>query len=189
MVKARVGEMAAKRAFRTPYLAKIMLKEGAPTPIPTEAIPVFNIGLTELAEKGDLSGASQKSWRYLVKQEEKVVASADALICPDKKPVFSHINEGPLVEGTVSAIQVANANEEVKKGQYIARLIMVPALYFAALWLVDSTKKRDLAIPIEPAPAPFVANKVIPLEELKTTLQKLAKSSLASQQQDDTLGG
>lgn len=142
VVKARVGEMTTKRAFRTPTLAKAMLEEAPITPVPTQAIPVYNLGLKDLAEKGDLSSASQKSWRYLLKQEERIVASADAIIGPDKKALFSHINEGPLVDGIAAALQTANENEEIKKGQFEARILTVPALYFAALWLIDSAKKN-----------------------------------------------
>src|SRR5512135_1291154 len=109
IVKAHIGEMTSKRAFRTPTLAKAMLSKTPPTPVPTQAFPVYHLGLKDLAEKGDGKSASLRSWRYLVKQDEQVVASADALVEPDKKAVFSHINEGPLVKGVVSAIQAANA--------------------------------------------------------------------------------
>ncbi|MCW3994879.1 MAG: hypothetical protein NWE98_01860 [Candidatus Bathyarchaeota archaeon] len=188
VIKSRVNEMTAKKAFRTPVLAKAMLEKAPITPTPAQAFPVYNVGLKDLAEKGDLSTADQKSWRYLIKQEEKVVASADAIVGPDRKAVFSHINEGPLVNGVASAIQVANADEQVMRGQFEVRLLNIPALYFAALWLVDETKKNDLIIPLEPAPAPFVANKVITLKELLATLQRQAKATLTAQQ-NETLGG
>jgi hypothetical protein len=189
VVKAHLNEMTSKRAFRTPNLAKMMLQETAQTPAPTQALPVYHLGLKDLAEKGNTTSASLKSWRYMVKQGEEVVASADAIIGPDKKPVFSHINEGPLVKGALLGIQAANANDEIKKGQYEVRLLMIPAIYVAALWLVDSAGKRDLAVPIEPNVPPLVANKVIPLTEMMTIVQKLAKVSLSAQKPDQALGG
>jgi hypothetical protein len=189
VVKAHLGEMASKKAFRTPALAKMMLREAAPPPTPTQALPVYHLGLKDLAEKGDTTSAALKSWRFLVKQGEEIVASADAIIGPDKKPVFSHVNEGPLVKGAVLGIQAANSNDEIKKGQYEVRLLMIPAIYVAALWLVDAAGKRDLAVPLEPTAPPLVANKVIPLNELMTIAQKLAKASLSAQQPDQALGG
>jgi hypothetical protein len=188
-VKDRLKKMTDKQAFRTPRLAKTMLRGAAPTPIPTQAIPVHHLGLKELAEKGDISSATMKSWRYLIKQEEEVVASADAFIGSDNKAVFSHINEGPLVKGVVAGIKAANSNDEITKGQYEVRLIMIPAIYVAALWFVDVAGKRDLAIPIEPVPSTLVANKVIAITELMKTLQKLAKAAITAQKSDATLGG
>jgi len=88
VVKAHLGEMASKKAFRTPALAKMMLREAAPPPTPTQALPVYHLGLKDLAEKGDTTSAALKSWRFLVKQGEEIVASADAIIGPDKKTRF-----------------------------------------------------------------------------------------------------
>ena len=189
VVEERLKKMTEKRAFRTPQLAKTMLRGAAPAPTPTQAIPVHNLGLKELAEKGDISSATMKSWRYLVKQGEEVVASADAFISSDNKPVFSHINEGPLVKGVVKGLETANSNDEITKGQFEVRLLMIPAIYVAAFWFVDVARKRDLAIPIEPVPSPLVANKVITTDEMMKTLQKIAKAAISAQKSDPTLGG
>jgi hypothetical protein len=186
VVKTRLEEMATKKAFRTPLLAK-GVQEAAPSPTPTQALPVYHLGLKDLADKGDVKFASLRSWRYLVKQNEKIVATADAIIGADKKAVFSHTNEGPHVKGAVSGIQAAEFNDEVKKGQYEVRLLMIPAIYVSALWLVDSAGKRDLAVPLEPTALPLVANKVIPLSEFMATVQKLAK--VRAQKTDEALGG
>lgn len=186
VVKARIKEMATKKAFRTPLLAR-GLQEAAAPPTPTQALPVYHLGLKDLADKGDVKSASLKSWRYLVKQNEKIVATADAIIGADKKAVFSHTNEGPHVKGAVSGIQAAESNDEIKKGQYETRLLMIPAIYVSALWLVDAAGKRDLAVPLEPTVPPLVANKVIPLDEFLTTAQKLAKAR--AQLTDQTLLG
>ena len=102
--------------------------------------------------------------------------------------MFSHVNEGPLVNGIVSAIQAANVQDEVRNGRYEARLLMVPALYVAALWLVDLSGDKDLVMVIEPAPPPFVANKLIAVKDLITRLQKMARDAIAAQP-DETMGG
>jgi hypothetical protein len=187
VVRARLNRMSAKKAYRTPRLAKAMLRKAA-APVPTQPLPVYNMKLSDLAENRDQTVAAQISWRFLVKHDDEVVASADALVGPSRKPVFSHVNEGPLVNGLVSAIQAANAQDEVRKGRYEARLLMVPALYVVALWLVDLSGDKDLAMVIAPAPPPFVANKLIAAKDLITRLQKMARDAVAVQP-DDTMGG
>ena len=188
VVKARLNKMSAKKAYRTPRLAKAMLRKAVAAPVPTQPLPVYNMKLSDLAENRDQRAAAQKSWRFLVKHDDEVVATADALVAPNRKPVFSHVNEGPLVNGIVSAIQAANVQDEVRNGRYEARLLMVPALYVAALWLVDLSGDKDLVMVIEPAPPPFVANKLIAVKDLITRLQKMARDAIAAQP-DETMGG
>lgn len=172
VVRNGLGRMASLRAFTTPRLAKIIAgfpKDRALTPpIPFQAMPVYHLGLEDLAEGRDLSAAIQTGWRYLLKHENEVVASADAILDADKNPVFAQVNEGPLINGTVSAIQVAN-NE---KGEYEIRFLMVPALHMAALWLVDTTGRSNVAIPISPAPPYLMPDKPIPVRELLVVLQR-----------------
>jgi hypothetical protein len=151
-------------------------------------LPVYNIGLTDLAKSRDLTAAVQTSWRYLLRHDNEVIASADAVVGPDRKPAFAQVNEGPLVGGTVRAIQTADAQEEVKKGKYEVRLLMVPALYTAALWLVDTTGGRDLAVPLDPAPPPLIANKLISAKELLLVLQEAAKAALAARPAGEPIG-
>jgi hypothetical protein len=75
-----------------------------------------------------------------------------------------------LVEGTAKAINAAEKQREIKKGNYEVRLLFIPAFYVTALWLVDKTDKADLAMPIEPAPEFLTPNKLMPLENLLTIL-------------------
>jgi hypothetical protein len=166
------------------------MQEKAPlTPEIQQAIPMYTIGLKDLSTAADLSSADQKSWRYLIKQGETVVATADAIHGPENKAMFSDINEGHLVNGLALAIQAANNNDQMKTGQFEARLLTIPALYFAALWLTDPTNKTDLIIPIDPGPTRFPANKVVTLKELLPVLQQQAKTALDAQGKDETLVG
>lgn len=176
VMESHLGKMTSKQAFSTPRLAKLQFKEDAAPIIPTQAVPVYHLGLTDLAENRDITVAKQTSWRYLVKHNGEVVASADAVIGAEGKPVFSHVNEGPLVNGIISAIQTANSQEILQEGEYEVRLLMVPALYVAALWLVDMTGGQDQAMPIEPTFAPLTTNKLITIEHLIATLQELARA-------------
>ncbi len=189
VIRNKLDQMASIRAFRTPQLARAISKEAAKPPVPTQALPVYHLGLTDLAKDGDLSAASQTGWRYLLKHENKVIASAETVFGPDRKPVFAQVNEGPLVQGTQSAIRAADANEEVKKRDYEVRLLMIPALYTAALWLVDTKGRHDIAIPIAPVAPPLEPDKPIPIEKLLVVLRNAAKAKLSAQKADEPIGG
>jgi len=188
-IKKRLEKMSSKKAYSTPRLKKAILKEPEILPTPTQAMPVYILGLKNLAEKGDIKSAELKSWRYLIKQKEEVVATADAIFDRNNNPVFSHTNEGPLVQGVVKAIDTANSDNKITKGQYEIRILMIPAIHVVALWLVDLENKEDIAIPIEPNPKPIIPNEVIPIDKLMKTVQEIAKLSLSAYKRDPTLVG
>ena len=175
VVESHLGKMISKQAFSTPHLSK-MKEEEVGAIIPTQTVPVYHLGLNDLVENRDIAAAELRSWRYLIEHSGEVVASADAVIDAEGKPVFSHVNEGPLVNGITSAIHTANSQEMLQRGEYEVRLLMVPALYVAALWFVDTTGAQDHAMPIEPTFEPLRANEVITIEQLTSTLQELART-------------
>jgi hypothetical protein len=185
VIKTGLERMVSSQAFSTPRLAKIVSRRPEVSPALFQALPVYHMALDELAEDGDLGAAVQTSWRYLLKVDDEVVASADAVFGLNRKPVFSQVNEGPLLQGTVSAIQAA----DVERGEYEVRLIMVPALYTAALWLVDGTGGSDLVVPIAPCPSDLTPDKPIPVEKLLAVLRDAAKAVLANQPPGEPIGG
>ena len=189
VIKNKLGQMASMRAFRTPQLARAISKETAKPPVPTQALPVYHIGLADLVKNCDHEAATQTGWRYLLKHEDEVVASAETVMGPDQKPVFAQVNEGPLVKGTVSAIQVASAHKDLKNSKYEVRILMIPALYTAALWLVDITGGHDMAVPIAPAPSPLEPDKPITIEKFFEVLRNAAKVAYSAQQSNEAIGG
>jgi hypothetical protein len=189
VIKTGLEQMVSMQAFSTPRLAQIVSGQPEVSPDLFQALPVYHMGLAELAEDGDLGAAAQTSWRYLLKYDDEVVASADAVFGPNRKPVFSQVNEGTLLQGTVSAIQAADVEKDIKKGEYEVRLLMVPALYTAALWLVDVAGDRDLALPIAPCPPALTPDKPIPVEKLLAVLRDAAKAALAAQPPGEPIGG
>ena len=188
VVRTSLGRMMSMRAFHTPNLARIVTDihedQALTPPIPFQVLPVYHIGLADLAAGQNLDFAFQIGWRYLLKHNDEVVASADVIIDLDKKPIFAQINEGPLVQGTVLAFKAAGVEEDVKKSEYETRFLTVPALYVASLWLVDMTDNRDLAIPIAPTPPYLKPNKAILVGDLLNELQKAAKETLSAQSPD-----
>jgi len=189
VMKSKLGQMTSLRAFRTPELARAISGGKAQPPVPSQALPVYHLGLTDLAKNGNLSSVSHTGWRYSLKKGNRVIADAETVFGPGRKPLFAQVNEGPLVQGTQSAIKAASTNKDIKTGNYEVRLLMIPALYTAALWLVDTKGGEDMAIPIAPVALPLEPDKPIPVETLLVVLRKAAKSTLATQKADEAIGG
>jgi hypothetical protein len=179
VVRAGLKKMEDKRAFSTPRLAKTT--EIGDIPELAQKIPVYNLGLKDLAEDRGLDAASHIGWRYLLGHDSEVIASADAYFFQEKKPTFAQINEGPMVNGIVSGIQAAETEKDIEKGNYEVRLLMVPALYVASIWLVDMVGDKDKIIPIAPTLIGFKINEPLSVNEFFEVLQKAAKEALSSQ--------
>jgi hypothetical protein len=180
--------MSTNRAFSTPRLRRALAEE-AEAPEPAQALPVYNLGLSDIGKSRDIGAAVHTGWRYAIRQNKEIVANGETIIDPQGRHHFAATNEGPLVEGTTRAIEAAEAEGVVKKGKYEVRFLQVPALYVTALWLVDKSGKADLAIPVEPTPPPLVANKLMPFADLLAILQEKAKSISAAEMEDEALGG
>lgn len=189
IVKDKLDQMASLKAFRTPQLARALSRDSAKPPVPTQPLPVYHLGLADLAKDCDLSKATQTGWRYLLKHEDSVIASAETVIGSDRQPIFAQVNEGPLVKGTESAIRSAKEHKDVKKSEYEVRILMIPALYTSALWLVDIKGGKDMAIPIAPASLSLEPDKPITIEKLLVVLRKEAKLKSSTQRSTEPVGG
>lgn len=96
-------------------------------------------------------------WRFLVLQEREPIAAAAAFRAEAERFAFGDLNEGPFVRGTKEATVRAEALDEVRKGQFEAVLLLVPARYVVALWLQARSSQAanghsgDLLIAIPPS--------------------------------------
>jgi hypothetical protein len=115
--------------------------EKAGEPVPERTLPVYHLGLSDPAEGKDASAAVHTGWRHMIKQNNEIVAHGETII--DTKGIhhFAAINEGPLVKGTSKGIATAEKEDAIKKGNFEVRILLVPALHVAALWLVDRDGK------------------------------------------------
>lgn len=187
-VRTGVELMASKRAFHTPRLSSAVTKK-AVVPAPEQAFPIYHLGLSDIAGSPDIKASVQTGWRYMLKQDDEVLAHAETIIDPNGKHLFAGTNEGPLIEGTTKAIKAVEGQKEIKKGNFEVRLLFIPALYVTALWLTDKEGKFDFAVPIEPTLSPLTPNKLIPLKEFLVILQDKAKSAIESYRDNETLVG
>lgn len=152
----------------------------------TPAVPheVFTLGLDDLRTSPRTTSSRRSGWRYLLRQDDRVVASAET--AGDQ---FAQFNSGPFVAGTEAALAVAQSAPQLQDGSYDVRLLHVPALHIMALWLHDAgTGAADLLVPLEPAPTGIDANRPYSADELLSILADRARGipDLAS---DDTRGG
>jgi hypothetical protein len=148
---------------------------------------VFNLTLDD-AKTGKTDTARHTGWRFLLAVDEQVLASAETRF-ESGRQVFSHVNAGPFVAGSVDALAVAERTADADERQLELRLLNVPALYLMSVWLQPDDGKGDAAfVPIAPAPSGFEANRVYEESEFLEALRSAAER-VPDVGRDDTQGG
>jgi hypothetical protein len=179
-----LNELAARGSF-----GDRGLREARPEQI-SATVPhrVFNLTL-DGALQGNIEDARATGWRYLLALDERVLASAETRF-EGGREVFSHVNVGPFVSGTVDALAVAERIADADERQLELRLLNVPALYLMSVWLQPSEEDTDdgVFVPIEPAPPGFEANRAYDRDEFAEAL-RVAAASVPEVGRDDTQGG
>jgi hypothetical protein len=175
-------ELNMNRAFRSPAL------RSATGPLQlTEPHQVFTLGLTDLAAGKGLDAAKPTGWRYLVQEDDKVLASAESVaVGSANEHVFSAFNEGSFVASSASAIRAVREIPEVEQSGFELRLLNVPGLYVLALWLHGAQGKDDLLVPLAPSPVETPAGKPVAAAVL---LKELADKAHAPIEAADRTGG
>jgi hypothetical protein len=151
---------------------------------------VYVLGRDE-ATNGDFTSAKLSGWRYLLEADRDVVASAETRVDGDGHHSFAHINEGPFVKGTVSALSVADRAASEAGRELEFAVLHVPALYLMSIWLRPAgTENQDdsLFVPIAPAPAGIDANAVYTSDMFGTLVAELAQR-VPGATVDDLTGG
>ncbi|MBB1242547.1 hypothetical protein GL263_03025 [Streptomyces durbertensis] len=129
------------------------------TPLtPEAALPLYLLG----GVRGGTPRSQAAGWRFLVRQAERTVVTADATPTADGW-VFSHFAEGPYADSVERCLLLA----DTLTGPYEPRLLSVPELYMMALWLhglgsaerPDDIAETDLLVPLSPAPPGVAANR------------------------------
>lgn len=95
-------------------------------------VPCFHLGLDMLADDAPLRFAQQTGWRYIV-EPGNVVGMAK--LSSSGTPRYEGLAQGLLVERYRAALVLAQQQLGADHQAYEPRLLDVPALSFAALWL------------------------------------------------------
>ncbi len=119
----------------------------------SEPHPVYYVSLDALADGKLLAAATQASWRYLLVQDDAAVAEAELSVGrrgakgADAKPLaFLGLTHGPFTAATIESLGAAERLPQVAAADYELRLLKVPAVYLAALWLHGAND--DILIPM-----------------------------------------
>jgi hypothetical protein len=140
---------------------------------------IFSLGLNDLVAGKGLEAAKPTGWRYLVQEDDKVLAAAETLAGESNaEHVFSSFNDSRFVASTAEAIRTARALPEVGEGTFELRLLRVPALYVEAVWIYGPRGDSDLLIPLDPSPVSVATGQAIPAARLLEELR--SKAALAS---------
>jgi hypothetical protein len=154
---------------------------------PTLPHPVFQLGLSDLTERGSVESARLTGWRYLLRQGDEIVATAETVVGRAGEQQFSQVTRGPFAVSTAAALEVAEALPEARERSYELRLLHVPALYAMALWLHDDGK-NDRLIPLDPSPEGIESNRPYEADEFLRILGDIAKQ-VPRMEARDTRGG
>ena len=150
---------------------------GASAPPP---LPVHVFGLDELAAGRDPRNGLPTSWKYLLVCGSQSVRSADVLAFPNGFE-FASISETEA-SAINNAVEAAENDQVVSRGDYELRLARIPALYVTALWLKDVKQGQDRFVVVPPAPEGFAALSIHDGVDFLKLLQAAAKKRATPQQ-------
>ncbi|MHA6758834.1 hypothetical protein [Streptacidiphilus sp. PAMC 29251] len=168
-LRAVIGALDSPNAVRAVRTAAMRRRTGALTPAHPLPVHVFDPAparqaavpatleareLPVAAAPAGLAGTRRTGWRFLIREEEEIVAAADTHETAEGHS-FAHFAEGPYPLATLRALQQAKQHTAGSPTVYLPRLLSVPGHYMTALWLhpvLDRSQSADLLIPLAPAP-------------------------------------
>jgi hypothetical protein len=90
------------------------------------------------------------------------------------KPLtFLGVSQGPFAEATVEALHAAERLPKIATADYELRLLKVPAVYLAALWLHSATD--DILIPMGNPPGGLKRNRPYSEKQVIKALERVAE--------------
>jgi hypothetical protein len=151
----------------------------------SEPHPVYYVPFDALAQGKLLAAAAQTSWRYLLVQDDAAMIAEAELSAGGKrtskakgkrsaKPLaLLGVSQGPFTAATVDALHAAEQLPKVAAADYELRLLKVPAVYLAALWLHGATD--DILIPMGNPPGGFKKNRPYSEKQILRALKPVAE--------------
>lgn len=110
----------------------------------------YVLDLDALDDDDPLTAARATGWRYLLRQGDRAMASAETVETQPSEHRFALFNSGPFVASTVEALAAAEDLPQVAGEDVQARLLTMPGIALRALWLHGAG--TDLLMPLAPAP-------------------------------------
>ncbi len=145
--------------------------------------PVYVFGLKALLEPSFDPGATETgTWRYLVQDRGRAIAAVESA-SPAGVHRFAQLNESvpgsaDLPLETERAIRLAEADHDIRAGNFSLALFRVPALYLAALWLRRVGEGVDFLIGLAPTPHEVASGRPVDASTFVASLRPLAERRL-----------
>lgn len=124
-----LADLAGHRAPQGAALAGSRVNISAP-------LPIYRLELADIKDESSVNLAKRAGWRYLIEpQNSQKVAYADLIEAPNGDAVFVSYSRNRNAENLLKALHIADDIAAKLPEVYEARLLDVPALYLAAVWL------------------------------------------------------
>ena len=131
----------------------------------------YHLGLDSIEAKKGVAAAKSIGWRYLLAGGPAGRGLAAEVHSRDRGYEFAGLNEGPFVQQV--ADQIENLRGKIGDKDYEPRLLRIPALYVAALWLKG--KNDDLFVPLQPSHPALEPHRVYSRMDFEAALEKAAR--------------
>jgi hypothetical protein len=131
----------------------------------------YNLGLDSIEAKKGVAAAEPIGWRYLLAGGPAGRGLAAEVHSRPSGYEFAGLNEGPFVQQV--ADQIEKLRGKIGNKDYEPRLLRIPALYIAALWLKG--KNDDLFIPLQPSNPAVEPHRVYSRKDFETAIETAAK--------------
>src|SRR5579859_2819765 len=139
---------------------------------------VYVLGLNDVKIMGGIeASAKHVSWRYLIPQSNPPSAAEVSFFGNEHR--FSELNYGPYAQNTLLEIQRLERSQELADQNYDVRLLRVPGLGIATLWLRGSDG-REMLIPIAPTSPMLNSGKTYSGKQFLEAIQEEALLQLDS---------
>lgn len=95
----------------------------------------------------------QIAWRILFETKRGVTVAVDLHI-NRKKDTYHQLLYGPSIQRVFETFEMVRQSRRIKKQDFSAAILQIPALYFSALWLT-ANRSRELYVPLVSLPGRF----------------------------------
>jgi hypothetical protein len=172
-LRSGLGQMRGLAGAPAAAVASLAAETAAaPDTLPHET---YHLGLDAIQAKRGVAAAEPVGWRYILGRADQPNALAAEVHSGDDGFVFAGVNEGPFNQHLTDTLR--RIESQIPGGDYEPRLLRIPALYIAAVWLKSqSPAQSDLYVPLEPSNPEVTPGRIYAAKEFEAALEKAAHS-------------
>ncbi len=140
----------------------------------SDSVPheTWTLGLDAIRSGKGVDGAERVGWRYLIPHDNRQVAVE--VNGTEGNYSFTGVNDGPFVTQMLELMRAIEPH--IDEGDYEPRLLRIPALYIAALWLKERSSGADLFVPMAPTHDEVQAGRIYRKDEFEKSLAAAAEA-------------